>query len=120
MSEHTINININLIDPRLDEVVRLLRSIIHTQENEMAAIDDLIADAQDESTVDDSIIALLTSISGQLAAAGNDPAKLAQLKSIIDANKAKIAAAVAAGTPAAPADTTTGGTGTDTTPGAGA
>lgn len=80
--------DINEIKEQLDKIIMTL--------------DDIIADAQEESTLDDSIIALLTSISAQLAAAGQDQAKLTALKSLIDANKAKIAAAVAANTPAAP------------------
>jgi hypothetical protein len=67
----------------------------------MLVLDDLIADVTDESAVDDSIIALLNTIAAQLAAAGQDPAKLQQLKDLIDANKAKIAAAVVANTPSA-------------------
>ena len=58
-----IIIHLYLHDPRMDEVIQTLRSMSQKQELEMAAIDDLIADAQDESTVDDSIIALLNSIS---------------------------------------------------------
>ena len=69
----------------------------------MLTLDDLITDAQDESTVDDSIIALLGTISAQLAAAGQDQTKLTTLKTLIDSNKAKIAAAVVANTPVAPA-----------------
>ena len=68
----------------------------------MVTLDELILDAQQESAADDSIIALLTSLKAQLDAAGNDPIKLQQLKDLIDANKAKIAAATLANTPAAP------------------
>ena len=68
----------------------------------MALVDDVLADVQDESTVIGSVEQLLTNLSAQLAAAGTDPAKLAQVKSAIDANKARLSAAVVANTPAAP------------------
>lgn len=96
-------IDIEITDQSDGEVLHLLRRIL-TKEDQMATkLDDLIADATDESTVDDSVIALLTSIKAQLDAAGTDPAKLDQLKALIDSNKAKIAAAVVANTPTPPA-----------------
>ena len=67
----------------------------------MALIDDLAADVADESTVIDSAVTLLGNLSAQLAAAGTDPAKLAQLKATIDANKERLATAVQQNTPAA-------------------
>ncbi len=73
----------------------------------MATAAEILADVQDESTVDDSIITLLTNIKAMLDAAGTDPAALDQVKALIDANKAKIAAAVVANTPAATAAGTT-------------
>ena len=71
----------------------------------MALIDDLLADVADESTVDDSIITLLGNVLAELKAQGTPPATLAQLqavKDVVDANKAKVAAAVLAGTANAP------------------
>lgn len=96
-------IDIEITSPCDEEVLRLLGRILKKEDTMATKLDDLIADATDESTVDDSIIALLTSINAQLAAAGTDPVKLDQLKALIDANKAKIAAAVVANTPTAPA-----------------
>lgn len=70
-------------------------------------LDDLVSDVQSESTVDDSIVALTTSIKAQLDAllAGqlspDQQAKVDQVFSTIEANKAKVAAAVTANTPAA-------------------
>lgn len=84
-------------------LVAILFKLNKLENKIMVAIDDLIADVQDESTVVNGIIALLNSISAQLAAAGTDQVKLQQLKDLIDANKAKISAAVTANTPAAPA-----------------
>lgn len=76
----------------------------------MASIDDLVNDVAAESTVDDSIIALVQGLQTQLAAAlanvtipPDVQAKIDQAFAGIEANKAKLAAAVVAGTPAAPA-----------------
>lgn len=74
----------------------------------MATIDDLVQGAQDESTVDDSIIALLNSIKAQLDAVtqGALPpdvqAKVDAIFATMQANKQKVAGAVTANTPAAP------------------
>ena len=69
----------------------------------MALLDDILSDVQDEATVDASIITLLTNLSASLAAAGQDPVKLAAIKAQIDKNKQAIADAIVANTPAAPA-----------------
>jgi len=68
----------------------------------MAAIDDLLADVQDESTVVASVEQLLTNLSAMLANAGNNPAALAAIKAVVDSNKSRLAAAVVANTPASP------------------
>lgn len=74
----------------------------------MTSIQDVINDVAAESTVDDSIIALLNGISAQLAAAlaaGGSPAQIQAIKDSLDANIAKINAAITANTPAAPPST---------------
>jgi hypothetical protein len=67
----------------------------------MATLDDVVAKVTDIGTVEDSVITLLTSIKAQLDAAGQDPAKLQALSDALDAQKAKLTAAVTANTPAA-------------------
>ena len=64
----------------------------------MATLDDLITKVTELDSVEDSVIALLTDIKAQLVAAGQDPAKLQALSDSLDAEKAKLAAAVAANT----------------------
>lgn len=90
---------------KLEEMHQLMQrhfSIIEQKENRvMAAVDDLQASVTAEDTVIDSAITLLQGLSALLAAAGTDPAKLAALKSDIDAKSGALAAAVAANTPAA-------------------
>jgi hypothetical protein len=49
-------------------------------------------------TAEDSVITLLASIKAQLDAAGQDPAKLQALSDALDAQSAKLAAAVVANT----------------------
>ena len=68
----------------------------------MALLDDIIADVQEETTVIESVVTLLTSLSDQLKAAGTDPVKLEALKVQIDANKKALADAVVANTPVPP------------------
>jgi hypothetical protein len=84
---------------KLDQILAELVDLKAQGVKIMATLDEIVADVADESTVDDSIITLLTNISQQLKDAGNDPAKLQAVKDAIDANKAKIAAAVVANTP---------------------
>jgi hypothetical protein len=64
-------------------------------------LDDVIQDITDEETVEASVITLLDSLGTQLANAGNDPAKITQVRSMIAKDKAALAAAVLANTPAA-------------------
>jgi hypothetical protein len=90
------------INEKLDLIIKN-QTIEKGARNKMAVtLDDILANAKDETTVDNSIIALLNSISAQLTAAGQDPAKLQAVNDLITANKAAIAAAVVANTPAAP------------------
>jgi transcription initiation factor TFIIIB Brf1 subunit/transcription initiation factor TFIIB len=70
----------------------------------MSDIDDILADLQAETTVEQSVIVFLNSINAQLKAAGNDPTKVAAVRALIASNKAALAAAIVANTPvAAPA-----------------
>lgn len=68
----------------------------------MATIQDVQAAVAAESTVDDSIIALLNGIIQQLkdAQASNDPAALDAVVASIQANTKKLSDAVSANTPA--------------------
>ena len=74
------------------------RDLQEMEERIMALLDDVIADVQEETTVIESVVTLLTSLSAQLAAAGTDPVKLAALKTQIDANKKALSDAVVANT----------------------
>jgi len=67
-----------------------------------ATLDDLLTKVAAEKTVDDSIIALLVEIKGKLdaAIASGDLTKIQAVADALDAEQAKIAAAVVANTPA--------------------
>lgn len=77
---------------------------VEQKENVMAKeLDQLTQDVADEVTVEESAITLIEGLKSALDAAGTDPAKLAALSTSLQTEKAKLAAAVVAGTPAAPA-----------------
>jgi hypothetical protein len=82
-----------------------LQAILHQLEKIMASLDETLAAVQAESTVDDSIIALLNGLAAQIAAGGLSPADQAKVDAIFAAaqsNSTKVSAAVTANTPAAP------------------
>jgi hypothetical protein len=84
---------------------RKLDLILRNQGVEMASLDETLAAVTAESTVDDSIIALLTGLAAQIKAGGLAPADQAKVDAIFAAaqsNSAKVTAAVTANTPAAP------------------
>ncbi len=85
-------------------LVALLQSLSQGVRTIMATLDDLVAKVAAISTVEDSVIALLTDIKARLDAAiagGADPVKLQALSDAIDAQTAKLTDAVTANTPAA-------------------
>jgi uncharacterized protein YoxC len=102
--------NLYDVKERLDRIERdqrailsALRSIHRTEANMAAKIDDLIKDVQDESTVIDGLGAFIQGLKDQLAQQGIDQAKLDQAFAVVEANKARLAAALTANTPAPPA-----------------
>lgn len=65
-------------------------------------LDDIVTKVEQESTVEDSIIVLLTNVNQELkdALAANDPAKIQAISDDLDNNINKMATAVTANTPA--------------------
>jgi hypothetical protein len=98
----TIVINIPGFAEALVLLTQAVDALGRKEDEAMALIDDLSQDVADEATVVASAVQLLNNLSSMLAAAGTDPAKLAALKTAIDANKQALADAVVANTPAAP------------------
>ena len=96
------------INKKLNLIIALLGTVLRKERRIMATIDQVLQDVTDEGTLEDSIIALLTSVQTQLAAAlanttipADVQAKIDSVFTGLEANKAKVAAAVTANTPAA-------------------
>lgn len=68
----------------------------------MAQIDDLEAELARNTSVDESVLALITNLLAQIEAAKTDPARIQAVIDKFRANDDSLAAAVAANTPAAP------------------
>lgn len=92
----------------MHSTLQALQAILHKLEKIMASLDETLAAVNAESTVDDSIIALLTGIKAQLDAVlaggltADAQAKVDAIFAAASANSAKVSAAVTANTPAAP------------------
>lgn len=93
----------------LREMNRKLSEILSNQETMMATLDQILQDVTDESTAIDSISTLIAGLKQQLADAlantslpPDVQAKIDAVFSAAESNKAKLAAALAANTLAAP------------------
>jgi|GEM_PF-5309038 TATA-binding protein-associated factor Taf7 len=94
----------------LNRIENKLDFLIKREAQMSATLDQVVQDVTDESTIEDSLIALISGIQTQLTAAlaGTtiSPANQAKIDAVfsgLEANKTKLAAAVTANTPAAPA-----------------
>lgn len=88
-------------DNRLDEVLRLLKTITTQETRIMNELDALEAQAKANTDAENAAVVLLGQLHDLLVNAQSDPA---QLQSVIDqlgASKAALAAAIVANTPAA-------------------
>jgi hypothetical protein len=90
-----------------ERLVRIERMLGHIQRSQgfiMATMDDLKAAVTAETTVEGSLLTLLTSIAQQLQAAknNNDPAATQSVIDQINSNTKAMADAITANTPAAP------------------
>lgn len=90
------------VQAKLDLILAKLGIIQQLEEHEMADLAAITASVAQAVTVEESAVTLLQEISAALAAAGTDPAALADLQSQLDAGTADLAAAITANTPAAP------------------
>lgn len=82
------------------EITELLKKILKKEDKIMATMQDLRAAVERNTSVDDSVIAMLQGISQQLkeANAQNDPQAIQDLISQLDANTQKMSDAVKANT----------------------
>lgn len=90
------------INEAQNAILNKLDDLSRKEDETMALIDDLLTDVQAQTTVIDSMETLFSNLSGQIAAAGTDPVKLAAVRTALDANTARITADVLKNTPAAP------------------
>lgn len=107
MNEDTAYIlrKLKRIESKVDTVLQLLQLVL-LQEAQMAnTLDDALAEISQESTLEDSILAIVTNLQAQVAAAGGNQAKIDAVFAAAQANVAKLTAAVTANTPAASVDT---------------
>lgn len=95
------------INKKLDQIINLLTQQKETLTTVMIDLSQLQQAVTDEKTVEDSVVTLLGTLSSKIseliAASGNavDPAALQDIVNQINNNKAALAAAVTANTPAA-------------------
>lgn len=68
-------------------------------------LDDLTAQVASTVSVQQSAVTLINGLAAQIASAGTDPTKLAELQANLKASSDALASAITANTPAAPAPT---------------
>lgn len=86
---------------RLDVISRKIDLILGSMRNIMASMADLQAAVSRNTDAEDAVIVLLKGISQQLKDAKGDPVAIDAVVAQIDANTAKLGAAVVENTPAA-------------------
>lgn len=99
MNDHQISLKLDQI---LQLIENLERLVLLQGKELMSALDDLTAQVATNTSVEQSAIVLIQGIAAALAAAGQDPVKLAALTSSLKTSADSLAAAVAANTPVAP------------------
>ena len=90
---------------KLSTIITLLTTLTTQGVKEMALLDNLTAAVANETSVDASVVALLTALAAELAklaaAPTVDPVALQALVTTMQSNAATLASAVSANTPAA-------------------
>jgi len=87
---------------RLDEVLSLLREILTKESIMSEQMDRLEVSVKGLTTVAGSILTLIDGLAQQIRDNATDPIRLAALADELDKDKADLAAAILANTPAAP------------------
>lgn len=102
--KHTLLIEILSNQQRiLDSLSQLRSDVAAFKKTVIMDLTQLTADVAAETTIDQSVETLLTTLAGEITAAGGDPVALKALTDQMEANAAALGAAVTANTPAAPA-----------------
>jgi hypothetical protein len=87
-------------DGKLDQILAKLDQILKKEDTNLADLTTLQAEVANNTSVEQSAIALLQGLKAQLDAAGTDPVALKALSDQLASNDTALAAAVAANTPA--------------------
>jgi hypothetical protein len=110
-----VNIHIYMHDEfskKIDEVLRMLRTLTKVEVYEMATLDELQVQVASNTDVVQSAVVLIAGLADQLQAAATDPAAVQALAEQLRSNNQVLADAVAANTvvaPAGPSDAAEGG-----------
>lgn len=104
-----INVNVRLIGldrvgHGLARIEQLLLTILGREDKMGTVIDEVLEKVRDQSTVISSVKTLLETLSAKLEEAGTDPAKLAEIKSLVAANTEDLSKAVVENTPSVEED----------------
>jgi ABC-type transporter Mla subunit MlaD len=89
-------------EQKFDETLALLRGLVQKGEDMSAELDRLANVVKQNADAEQSAATLLAELSGLIRSSVNDPAALTKLANDLDAQRAALAAAVTANTPAAP------------------
>lgn len=101
-NEHDVHVFIHIVPPdgttsnNNQPILDALKAIQGDISKMASALDQLVLDVAAENTVIESAITLLNGLSALIKAAGTDPTKLAALSSTVNAESAKLAAALLA------------------------
>ena len=87
-------------DTSFESLGSMVKELLLQGKSIMAVLDDLTAQVAQNTTVEGSAITLIQNIAAALAAAGTDPAKLADLQAQLKTSADSLAAAITANTPA--------------------
>lgn len=89
---------------QLDRIERKINRLLRQEEAEMSALDDLRAQVEKNTSLEESTILFINGISQLLkdAIASGDPAALTDLQQKLAKSAADLGAAITANTPAAP------------------
>lgn len=100
----TLNVSLPTVEAKLGDILTALNTLLQRTKDMAATLDDVVAKVAALSTVEDSVVSLLTSIKAQLdaAIASGDMTKVQAVADALDAQKQKLADAVTANTPTPP------------------
>lgn len=100
--EHETRQMLACLNEKMDAVLSAVRFLTQGVRAMASDLTDITAAVTEETSVDQSILTLMTSMADQINSLKNDPVALAALATQIRANSAALSAAITANTPTAP------------------